>query len=66
MKEQERIRGLYEEARTLPFSEILKVTGSLSYEDLRLMIGSPNWTPEQEAKTYRGRYLAIRITESNV
>jgi hypothetical protein len=53
-------RALMEEADTLSFSEIVKVTGWFTREQLARMVGAPNWEPETEMMMYRSRYLTLK------
>ena len=50
-----------EEADTLPFSEIVKVTGWFTRDELACLAGAPNWEPETEMMLYRSRYLTLRL-----
>jgi hypothetical protein len=52
------------EAHGLPFSEIVKVTGHLTFDEIARMVGAPNWEPETEAAKYRTRYFTIKLREA--
>jgi hypothetical protein len=60
---QDSTRTLMRQAATLPFSEIVKLTGVLTFEELKHMVGAPNWGPETEAKMYRQRWFTLKLRE---
>ena len=61
---KEETERLIREAAELPFSEILRVTGELSSDELTHMAGAPNWSPEVEAVKYRLKYFILKLREA--